>query len=124
MPWKTCHSKFPWDTHWESWVTTDLESRRCSSALQGTITPTAGTVGVRGSLSALLELGAGFHPDLTGRENVYLNGSILGFSRSRVDAIFDDIVDFSEIPEFIDTQVKHYSSGMFARLGFAVAREP
>jgi ABC-2 type transport system ATP-binding protein len=89
--------------------------------ISGTIRPTAGAVRVRGSMSALLELGAGFHPDLTGRENVYLNGSILGFSKAQIDQMIDDIIDFSEIPAFIDTQVKNYSSGMFARLGFAVA---
>ncbi len=89
--------------------------------VSGTIRPTAGAVRVRGSMSALLELGAGFHPDLTGRENVYLNGSILGFSKAQIDEMIDDIIDFSEIPAFIDSQVKHYSSGMFARLGFAVA---
>ncbi len=89
--------------------------------ISGTIRPTSGSVRVRGSMSALLELGAGFHPDLTGRENVYLNGSILGFSKAQIDHMIDDIIDFSEIPAFIDTQVKNYSSGMFARLGFAVA---
>ena len=89
--------------------------------IAGTLRPTSGSVRVRGRLSALLELGAGFHPDLTGRENVYLNGSILGFSRQRIDQIFDDVVAFSELEDFIDSQVKHYSSGMYARLGFAVA---
>jgi ABC-2 type transport system ATP-binding protein len=87
----------------------------------GTLRQTSGTIVTRGRVAALLELGAGFHPDLTGRENVYLNGSILGFSHSEVDVIFDEIVDFSEIGEFIDLQVKHYSSGMYARLAFAVA---
>jgi len=87
----------------------------------GTLRPNAGTIVVRGRLAALLELGAGFHPDLTGRENVYLNGSILGFSAKEIDRIFDDIVDFSELSDFIDNQVKHYSSGMYARLAFAVA---
>jgi ABC-2 type transport system ATP-binding protein len=87
----------------------------------GTLRPTSGDIAVRGRMAALLELGAGFHPDLTGRENVYLNASILGFSRVEVDAIFDDIVDFAELGQFIDNQVKHYSSGMYARLGFAVA---
>lgn len=87
----------------------------------GTLRPTKGSITHRGRLAALLELGAGFHPDLTGRENVYLNGSILGFSKSQVEGIFDDIVDFAELEEFIDLQVKHYSSGMYARLGFAVA---
>jgi ABC-2 type transport system ATP-binding protein len=89
--------------------------------IAGTIRPSSGLVRVRGRLSALLELGAGFHPDLTGRENIFLNGSILGFSRNRIEEIFDDIVEFSGLEEFIDTQVKHYSSGMYARLGFAVA---
>jgi ABC-2 type transport system ATP-binding protein len=87
----------------------------------GTLRPTSGRIRTRGRLAALLELGAGFHPDLTGRENVFLNGSILGFSKSQVERIFDDIVEFSELSEFIDMQVKHYSSGMYARLGFAVA---
>jgi ABC-2 type transport system ATP-binding protein len=89
--------------------------------ISGTIRPTVGAVRVRGSMSALLELGAGFHPDLTGRENVFLNGSILGFSKVQIEGMIDDIIEFSEIPAFIDTQVKNYSSGMFARLGFAVA---
>lgn len=87
----------------------------------GTLRPTSGRIVARGRLAALLELGAGFHPDLTGRENIYLNGSILGFSRTQIDGIFDDIVEFAELQEFIDNQVKHYSSGMYARLGFAVA---
>lgn len=87
----------------------------------GTLRPNSGTITVRGRLAALLELGAGFHPDLTGRENVYLNGSILGFSSREIDRIFDEIVDFAELHDFIDNQVKHYSSGMYARLAFAVA---
>ena len=87
----------------------------------GTLRPTTGKIVSRGRLAALLELGAGFHPDLTGRENIYLNGSILGFSRVQIDRIFDDIVEFAELWDFIDNQVKHYSSGMYARLGFAVA---
>ncbi len=89
--------------------------------IAGTIRPSQGRIAVRGRLAAMLELGAGFHPDLTGRENVYLNGSILGFSNEHVSSIFDDIVEFSELHDFIDSQVKHYSSGMYARLGFAVA---
>jgi ABC-2 type transport system ATP-binding protein len=89
--------------------------------IAGTIRPSAGVIRVRGRLSALLELGAGFHPDLTGRENIFLNGSILGFSKDHIERIFDEIVDFSGLDDFIDTQVKHYSSGMYARLGFAVA---
>ncbi len=87
----------------------------------GVLQPTSGQIRVRGSLAALLELGAGFQPELTGRENVYLYGSMLGFSRKMVDVIFDDIVAFSEIEQFIDTQVKFYSSGMYVRLAFAVA---
>ena len=87
----------------------------------GIIQPTTGAVSLRGRLAALLELGAGFHPDLTGRENVYLNASILGLSRKITDQYFDAIVDFSGIEQFIDTQVKFYSSGMYVRLAFAVA---
>jgi ABC-2 type transport system ATP-binding protein len=87
----------------------------------GVLQPTSGEVRVRGSLAALLELGAGFQLELTGRENVYLYGAMLGFSRKMVDQIFDSIVDFSEIDNFIDTQVKFYSSGMYVRLAFAVA---
>lgn len=89
--------------------------------IAGTLRPNEGTIRTRGRLAALLELGAGFHGDLTGRENVYLNGSILGFTKRDVDRIFDDIIEFSELHDFIDMQVKHYSSGMSARLGFAVA---
>jgi ABC-2 type transport system ATP-binding protein len=89
--------------------------------MAGIMRPTAGRVLVRGRLAALLELGAGFHPDLTGRENIYLNGSILGLDRNYVRAAFNDIVDFAELHQFIDVQVKHYSSGMRARLGFSVA---
>jgi ABC-2 type transport system ATP-binding protein len=85
------------------------------------IQPTSGSVIRRGRLAALLELGAGFHPDLTGRENVYLNAAILGMSRQDTDRYFDDIVDFSGIESFIDNQVKFYSSGMYVRLAFAVA---
>jgi ABC-2 type transport system ATP-binding protein len=87
----------------------------------GILRPTAGRVVTRGRIAALLELGAGFHPDLTGRENVYLNASILGLSRKETDRYFDDIVAFAELEDFIDSQVKYYSSGMFVRLGFAVA---
>jgi ABC-type polysaccharide/polyol phosphate transport system ATPase subunit len=83
--------------------------------------PTSGDIRVRGRLSALIELGAGFHPDLTGRENVYLNGAILGMRRSDIKARFDQIVDFAGIGKYLDTPVKRYSSGMYARLGFAIA---
>lgn len=87
----------------------------------GILTPSDGYVERRGRLAALLELGAGFHGDLTGRENVYLNASILGLTRVQTDQYFDSIVDFSGIEPFIDTQVKFYSSGMYVRLAFAVA---
>jgi len=87
----------------------------------GILQPTTGSVHLRGRLAALLELGAGFHPDLTGRENVYLNASILGLTRKQTDYHFDAMVEFSGIEPFIDTQVKFYSSGMYVRLAFAVA---
>ena len=83
--------------------------------------PDAGDVRTRGSLAALLELGSGFHPELSGRENVYLNGSILGMSKKEIDGRFDAIVDFAGIEQFIDQPVKNYSSGMYVRLGFSVA---
>ena len=83
--------------------------------------PDKGSISVRGKSSALLELGAGFHPELSGRENVYLNGSILGLSKREIDRRFDDIVGFAGLERFIDTPVKNYSSGMYVRLGFAVA---
>lgn len=89
--------------------------------LTGIMEPTAGSISVLGRLSALIEVSAGFHPDLTGRENVFLNGAILGMSREEIRARFDQIVAFSGLEEFIDTPVKRYSSGMFARLGFSVA---
>src|SRR5580698_9536225 len=87
----------------------------------GVLKPTTGQIRLRGSLAALLELGAGFQPELSGRDNIYLYGAMLGFSKRMVDGIFDDVVDFSEIENFIDTQVKFYSSGMYVRLAFAVA---
>ncbi len=87
----------------------------------GILSPTGGHVERRGRMAALLELGAGFHPDLTGRENVYMNASILGLSRKQTETCFDAIVDFSGIEQFIDNQVKFYSSGMYVRLAFAVA---
>jgi lipopolysaccharide transport system ATP-binding protein len=83
--------------------------------------PTSGQIQLNGRFSALIELGAGFHPELTGRENIYLNGTILGMRRSEVNARFDEIVDFAGIGKYLDTPVKRYSSGMYARLGFAVA---
>lgn len=87
----------------------------------GILQPTTGEIRTRGRLASLLELGAGFHPDLTGRENVFLNGSILGLSKHDIAKRFDDIVSFAEMERFIDQQVKHYSSGMYIRLGFSVA---
>jgi homopolymeric O-antigen transport system ATP-binding protein len=89
--------------------------------LTGIMRPTHGTIRVAGRLSALIEVSAGFHPDLTGRENIFLNGAILGMSRQEIRQRFDAIVAFSGLEEFIDTPVKRYSSGMFARLGFSVA---
>lgn len=87
----------------------------------GIIDTTSGSVRRRGRVAALLELGAGFHPDLSGRDNVYINAAILGMTTADTDAVFDEIVEFSGIGEFIDTQVKFYSSGMYVRLAFAVA---
>lgn len=89
--------------------------------LSGIMRPTQGRVVVHGRMSALIEVSAGFHPDLTGRENIFLNGTILGMSKAEIGRKFDAIVAFSGLEEFIDTPVKRYSSGMFARLGFSVA---
>jgi lipopolysaccharide transport system ATP-binding protein len=86
-----------------------------------TVLPTSGTVSLNGKVSALLELGAGFHPDLSGRENVFLSGSLMGLSRAYLQARFDEIVAFSELEPFIDMPVKHYSSGMYMRLAFSVS---
>ncbi|HXG51590.1 MAG TPA: ABC transporter ATP-binding protein [candidate division Zixibacteria bacterium] len=83
--------------------------------------PTAGRAEIRGRLGCLLEVGTGFHPELTGRENIYLSGAILGMRKTEIDRKFDEIVAFSEVEKFIDTAVKHYSSGMYVRLAFAVA---
>ena len=87
----------------------------------GILRPSAGEIRTRGRVAALLELGAGFNPELTGRENIFMNASILGLTRRETERIFDDIVDFAELERFIDMQVRHYSSGMYVRLGFAVA---
>jgi ABC-type polysaccharide/polyol phosphate transport system ATPase subunit len=89
--------------------------------ISGILKPTTGSVRVNGRVAALIELGAGFHPEITGRENIYINGIMLGLSRREIDARFDQIVAFSGIPDFIDQPVKTYSSGMYIRLGFAVA---
>lgn len=89
--------------------------------IAGIYRPTEGSVKVQGRISTLLELGAGFHPDLTGRENVYMNATILGMSKKQIDAVFDEVVEFAGIQDFIDSPVKIYSSGMYVRLGFSVA---
>lgn len=89
--------------------------------IAGILRANKGEIRVNGKISALLELGAGFHPDLTGRENIYLNGAILQLSKREIDARFDQIVSFAELEKFIDTPVKNYSSGMYMRLGFAIA---
>lgn len=89
--------------------------------ISGVFQPDSGRVLTRGRVAGLIEVGAGFHPDLSGRENVYLNAAILGMTKQEIDERFDDIVAFSEIEKFIDTEVKHYSSGMFLRLAFSVA---
>jgi ABC-2 type transport system ATP-binding protein len=83
--------------------------------------PDSGSVRTRGRVAGLIEVGAGFHPDLSGRDNVFLNGAILGMTEQQVKDRFDDIVEFSEIGQFIDTEVKFYSSGMYLRLAFSVA---
>lgn len=89
----------------------------------GVLYPTVGSINVCGSIAPLIELGAGFDPDLTARENIYLNGAVLGYDRKFMDAHFNSIVDFAELWEFIDVPVKNFSSGMVARLGFAIATE-
>ena len=91
---------------------------KCIAAI---LQPTSGEIRVRGRVAAMLELGAGFHPELSGRENIYLNAALLGVAKRDIDLRFDDIVEFSELGPFIDNQVRYYSSGMYTRLGFAVA---
>ena len=83
--------------------------------------PTEGKIGINGRIASMLEVGTGFHPELTGRENVYMNGAILGMTKAEIDRKFDDIVQFAEMEKFIDTPVKRYSSGMYVKLAFAVA---
>src|SRR5690606_25976084 len=83
--------------------------------------PTHGRITINGRVASLLEVGTGFHPELTGRENIYLNGSILGMTRIEIKARFDEIVAFAEVEKFLDTPVKRFSSGMYVRLAFAVA---
>ena len=89
--------------------------------IAGVLKPTKGSVSIRGSVAPLIELGAGFDIDLTGRENVFLNGALLGRSRKMMQDVFDDIVEFSELREFMDVPVKNYSSGMLSRLAFSIA---
>src|SRR5436853_417149 len=89
--------------------------------LSGITTPSAGEITINGRLAALIEVGSGFHPDLTGRENVFLNGSILGMRRREIAARLDSIIDFAGVRDFIDVPVKRYSSGMYVRLGFSIA---
>lgn len=89
--------------------------------ISGILTPTKGSVQTQGTIAPLIELGAGFDMDLTARENIYLNGSVLGFSKKFMDEKFEDIVEFSEMRDFLDTPMKNYSSGMVARIGFAIA---
>lgn len=89
--------------------------------ISGVMLPDTGTVRTRGRVAGLIEVGAGFHPDLSGRDNVYLNGAILGMTEQQINDRFDEIVEFSEIGQFIDTEVKFYSSGMYLRLAFSVA---
>jgi ABC-2 type transport system ATP-binding protein len=89
--------------------------------ISGVMLPDSGSVWTRGKVAGLIEVGAGFHHDLSGRDNVYLNGAILGMSEAQIDERFDSIVDFAEIGEFIDTEVRFYSSGMYLRLAFSVA---
>ncbi|MHB1488104.1 MAG: ABC transporter ATP-binding protein [Acidimicrobiales bacterium] len=91
---------------------------KCIAAI---LQPTSGQILVRGKLAAMLELGAGFHPELSGRDNIFLNASLLGMGKKEIERRFDDIVAFAELEQFIDNQVKYYSSGMYTRLGFAVA---
>src|SRR5205807_7550143 len=85
--------------------------------------PTRGRITIGGRVASLLEVGTGFHPELTGRENIYLNGAILGMTREEIRRKFDEIVAFAEVEQFLDTPVKHYSSGMYVRLAFAVAAQ-
>ena len=83
--------------------------------------PTTGKIQIKGRVASLLEVGTGFHPELSGRENIYLNGAVLGMTRVEIKRKFDEIVAFAEVEKFLDTPVKHYSSGMYVRLAFAVA---
>lgn len=132
--WKRCHSQADY-----FWPLRNLSLRVCAGdsigilgqngsgkstllkVITGVLPPTSGSIRINGRIASLLELGAGFHPDLTGRENVFLNGSIYGMDRATIRRKLDRIIDFAEIGDFIDTPVKHYSSGMYVRLAFSVA---
>lgn len=89
--------------------------------LAGVLTPTTGSVTVKGTIAPLIEVGAGFDPELTARENIYLNGAILGFSKAFIEKKFDSIIEFAELKDFVNVPVKNFSSGMYARLGFSIA---
>ena len=89
--------------------------------LAGVLTPTTGSVTVKGTIAPLIEVGAGFDPELTARENIYLNGAILGYSKAFIEQRFDSIIEFAELQNFMDVPVKNFSSGMYARLGFSIA---
>lgn len=89
--------------------------------LAGVLTPTSGSVDVKGTIAPLIEVGAGFDPELTARENIFLNGAILGYSKKFIEERFDEILDFAELREFVNVPVKNFSSGMYARLGFSIA---
>lgn len=89
--------------------------------LTGVLTPTSGSVDVKGTIAPLIEVGAGFDPELTARENIFLNGAILGYSKKFIEERFDEILDFAELREFVNVPVKNFSSGMYARLGFSIA---
>ena len=112
-------TRFGTSTGWKE--TSDDSRATLLKLISGILKPTSGRISVNGRIAALIELGAGFHPEITGRENIYINGIMLGLSRREIDARFDRIVDFSGIRDFIDQPVKTYSSGMYVRLGFAVA---
>ena len=99
----------------------DRERARLLQIVTGILQPTIGRVSIEGGVAALLELGAGFNPEFSGRENVFLNGEIMGLSRKETERVFPEIEDFAEIGEFIDRPVKEYSSGMYVRLAFATA---
>jgi ABC-2 type transport system ATP-binding protein/lipopolysaccharide transport system ATP-binding protein len=89
--------------------------------LAGVLTPTTGSVAVKGTIAPLIEVGAGFDPELTARENIYLNGAILGYSKAFIEQKFDSIIEFAELKDFVNVPVKNFSSGMYARLGFSIA---